>query len=94
MNPQECPILKNAGVNITDAGYGSWRDQEEANKVKELCLECPYDKCIFDEDSEKRHRLEKSLLHFMEKKRLDGRQRKRLQEVQQKLEEMNSKENH
>ena len=93
MNPQECPVLQKAGVSYTNASYGKRKNLAESNRIKELCLNCPYPKgCIYDEESKKRKRLENTLLDLMGRAFLTNRQVKKLQEVQRKLEEMDGQE--
>ena len=100
MNLQECSLLKEAGISVYEIGVPcnniyKWKHPEEAKRIADVCLNCPYPKCVFekrDKEDTKRIRLENTLLDLMGRAFLNDRQVKRLQEVQRKLEEMNGQE--
>ena len=45
-----CPILKAAGIAISNGGRVSdWQDLKTADKIKKICLGCPYPRCVYVE---------------------------------------------
>lgn len=94
MKAKGCPILKVAGVSCDNAGYNKWTNAKEAKRIADICTNCPYDHCVFDEDNKKQIKLENTLLDLTGRAYLTSRQVKRLKEVQCELEEMNGEEHY
>ena len=55
-NIQRCPVLEKYGVPYSQSLIGGVLDYrgyepktlEERNQLRNICLECPYERCIYD----------------------------------------------
>ena len=57
-NQQKCPTLKREGVHLNQSGYSPKEHRcalplKRRNEVKNLCLACPFERCVYEYETAK-----------------------------------------